>query len=69
MSHLSYHLVQVLIDEQLRVARERQRPEASVEPPQRAGDGVSPHERQRALVRASLLLSRRDPAPRRQTAR
>jgi hypothetical protein len=58
MSHLSYHLAQALIDEQLRVASERRRAKASNEPPAPAGDGLSAHERQRALVRASLLLSR-----------
>jgi hypothetical protein len=65
MSHLSHHLATVLIDEQMRVAVERQRAKALSEPPERAGGGVDAHERQRALVRASLLLSRRDPATRR----
>jgi hypothetical protein len=67
MSHLCSHLAQGMIDEELRVARDCQRTDARDEPLQRAG-GVDAHERQRALVRASLRLSRWDPATRSPTA-
>ena len=63
MSHLSYHLAQALTADQLEVARPNHRPAARDEPVKRLASGQDDHERQRALVRASLLVSRRRDAP------
>ena len=63
MSHLSYHLAQALTERELQVARANHRPAAPDEPVKRLASGRDDHERQRALVRASLLVSRRRDAP------
>lgn len=67
-SLIHHHHAAVVRDEQLRVADMRRRAKASA-PPERVGRGTDAHERQRALVRLSLLLSRRrDPATHRRWA-
>jgi len=67
LMHLTH--AAVVRDEQLRVAREHRRSEASSESLERPdSDRMDAHEYQRALVRASLLLSRREPASRRRTS-
>jgi hypothetical protein len=57
LSHLSPAVAQVIIDDRLRVSRERRRLQR---PPAEVG---AAHRRQRALVRASLLLSAREDRP------
>jgi hypothetical protein len=60
MSNLRYHFARDVIDERLHVAAQQWRAETSAPLADKAMDA---QERQRALVRLSLLLSRRqDPA-------
>jgi hypothetical protein len=59
MSDLHGYLARVLVDDRVREASERQRALAPEEPGSRAREA---HSLQRALVRTSLLMSRRDDA-------
>jgi hypothetical protein len=60
MSNLRHHLASEVIDDRLRVAAQRRRVEMSAP---LADTAMEAHRRQRALVRLSLLLARRqDPA-------
>ena len=63
MSNLSYHLAQALTDDLLKVVSRSYRLAARDEPDKRLASGPDDHERQRALVRASLLGSPRRDAP------
>jgi hypothetical protein len=54
------HLARVLVDDRLRAARARQ---AGERPARREQSAREAHAFQRALVRASLLVSRRDDGP------
>jgi hypothetical protein len=58
MGDLHSHLTRELIDDRLRVAGERRRPDADA-PSAPIGSASNIHKRQVALVCASLLLSRR----------
>ena len=58
LGQLTPHLADAQVDDRLRTARERRASRVTPAPPTPAGDPDA-HERQRRLVWASLLLSRR----------
>jgi hypothetical protein len=62
MSHLSSQLARAVIAEQLRIAQARPRQQTRAGRLERIGGGADAHNRQRALVCASLLLSPRHDA-------
>jgi hypothetical protein len=62
MGQLSNHVAQAVIDERLRSASERRASQSAASPVEPAAHHDM-HWRQRALVQASLLLSRRGDRP------
>ena len=62
--HPSHLLAQIILDERLRDAAEHAHRHVPGEPRRPSPSGQDAHTLQRALVRASLLLSRREDAPR-----
>ena len=62
LGQLTPHLGNAQAEDRLRTARERRASRVAPAPPGPAGD-IDAHERQRRLVWASLLLSRRSDTP------